>query len=506
MSSEELEPMGPREARDDYLQERQEDASFETLRTIRKGLNLFVEWCEEKGIRNMNEISGRQLNKYKNWCKDTSDNNTVSLNGLLGILRRFLVYCVRVEAVASGTPDKTPIPNVPDDEDVNYEKPTEQEVEATLEYLETYEPASRRHVEYKLIEEIGCRVGAIRAIDIGDIDLEEGVIRFRHRPEKDHPEEKGTPLKNESDGERHVNLPTDLTELIGDYLNNPERYDVTDRFGRKPLFTTKHGRPSTDTIRRDLYKLTRPCVYADNCPHDRDTDACDAFKNANASECPSSHSPHPLRRYSIESQIDGGVPKDKLTDRVDVSIPVLNKHYDTRSKERKRKHRLKIFEKLFDGYGDPEKTLDLDHMPDDLVNENEMIDPQVLLQLQSDGTDSETDPMPDSTTDSGSVGTTNAGDEPNEEPEETDEEQLSIDDFGRSPKAVFGPGTAAVAGTAALGSKTIDRFHSELEALTPGETGVTPPGPERAAKGVAGYALFVAMIAVNFALLGIVPA
>lgn len=59
---------------------------------------------------------------------------------------------------------------------------------------------------------------------------------------------------------------------------------------------------------------------------------------------------------------------------------------------------------------------------------------------------------------------------------------------------------------AALGSKTIDRLHSELEALTPGETGVTPPGPERAAKGVAGYALFVAMIAVNFALLGIVPA
>ncbi|MFW5905460.1 MAG: hypothetical protein ACOCUO_01275 [archaeon] len=49
-----------------------------------------------------------------------------------------------------------------------------------------------------------------------------------------------------------MNIPTDLAELIGDYMDNPDRYDVTDRFGRKPLFTTRHGRPSTDTIRRDL--------------------------------------------------------------------------------------------------------------------------------------------------------------------------------------------------------------------------------------------------------------
>ncbi|ELZ42951.1 integrase family protein [Halorubrum californiense DSM 19288] len=498
--------MGPREARDDYLRERKEDASFETLRTIRKGVNLFVEWCEEKDIHNLNEIGGRQLNKFKNWCKETSDNNTVSLNGILGILRRFLVYCVRIEAVASGTPDKTPIPNVPEDEEVSDEKPTDEEVEATLEYLETYERASRRHVEYRLMEEIGCRVGAIRAIDIKDVDLEERAIRFRHRPENDHPDEKGTPLKNQTDGQRHGNIPTDLAELIGDYLDNPDRHDVTDRFGRKPLLTTRHGRPSTDTIRRDLYKVTRPCVHANNCPHDRDIDSCDAVKNAYASECPSSHSPHPLRRYSIESQIDAGVPKDRLTSRVDVSIPVLNRHYDTRSEERKRKHRLKIFEKLFDGYGDPEETLDMDHVPDNLFNEDEMIDPQVLSRLQSNDADSATGPASDGARGSEGTETVDTGDKSDETPEETDVVQRSIDEVWRGPTAVFGPGTAAASATAALGSRTAGRLHNELEAMTPGESGVTPPSAERAAKGVAGYALFVAMLAVNFALLGIVPA
>ncbi|MFW5905461.1 MAG: hypothetical protein ACOCUO_01280 [archaeon] len=78
--------------------------------------------------------------------------------------------------------------------------------------------------------------------------------------------------------------------------------------------------------------MNRPCVHANRCPHDRDIGACDAVLNANASECPSSHSPHPLRRWSIESQIDRGVSKELLTDRVDVSVPVLNEHYDSRSK------------------------------------------------------------------------------------------------------------------------------------------------------------------------------
>jgi integrase len=509
MTGEDLEPIEPAEAVDDYMKERQEDATYKSLRTIRKGVDLFVEWCEEQEIRNMNEISGRKQNKYKKWCKETSDNNTVSLNGILSILRRFLVYCVRIEAVPSDAPAKTPTPNVPDNEDVNYEKPTKEEVEAAREFLETYEWASRRHVEYELMREIGCRVGAIRAIDLGDIELdcEEPHILFRHRPADDL-EEIGTPLKNGTDGQRSVNIPEGLVKLLDDHIENV-RQDVTDRFGRKPLLTTKHGRPSTDTIRRDLYKLTRPCVHGNHCPHDREMEACDAVNNAKASGCPSSYSPHPLRRYSIESQIDRGASKELLVDRVDVSVPVLNKHYDTRSEERKRKHRLKVFEKLFPGYGDKEETLNVDQMQDVLIDKDGMIDPQALLRLQSEGAASKTDSVSagvaeDETVEAG--GTEHEPDETPEATEEKDPDQQSLDDFGSSPTAVFGPGTAAAAGTAALGSQTAGRLHKELEAMSPGESGVTTPSPGRAAKGVAGYALFVAMLAVNFGLLGIVPA
>jgi hypothetical protein len=39
------------------------------------------------------------------------------------------------------------------------------------------------------------------------------------------------------------------------------------------------------------------------------------------------------------SQLDTGVHKEILSDRVDVSVPVLEKHYDQRSEERKSRRR-----------------------------------------------------------------------------------------------------------------------------------------------------------------------
>jgi len=203
------------------------------------------------------------------------------------------------------------------------------------------------------------------------------------------------------------------------------------------------------------------------------------------------------------------VAKELLTDRVDVSVPILNRHYDLRSKERKRKHRLEVYEKLFDGYGDQSETLNAkpdcgrsdrrgrnDRPAGTLASPIRQRDSGDHVRLQRRS--------PSEIVEAVAPGGEAA--ETQESTEEPDDDQLSLSEFGGSPTAVFGPGTAAAAGTVTLGSQTAGRLHKELEAMSPGESGVTATSPGRAAKGVAGYALFVAMLAVNFGLLGIVPA
>jgi site-specific recombinase XerD len=348
-STTDLKPISPEEAVEWYLEDREDDLSFESHRTQASALGIFTTWTNEVDIDDMTEVRGRQLMRFKTWRKRNADVSVVSLNGNLAILRRFLRFCVQIEAVAEGLPDKVPMPNVPEDAEVCDEKPTDEQVEQMRNYCRAYQPASRAHVEFELVREIGLRMGAIRAIDVEDYDSEGKRIYLHHRPEGE--DVRGTPLKNATDGERIVNISEGLQQLLNAYLDNPNRNDVTDKFGRRPLLTTGSGRLTRTTIRRDFYKLSRPCYYSDDCPHDLNETDCEATNNRQASKCESSFSPHPLRRWSIERQLDEGVSKEILSDRVDVSVPVLDKHYDRRTEERKRRRRLDELSQHLDGYG-----------------------------------------------------------------------------------------------------------------------------------------------------------
>lgn len=83
------------------------------------------------------------------------------------------------------------------------------------------------------------------------------------------------------------------------------------------------------------------------CPHDREIEKCEAAQmKKNAPSCPSSISLHPIQHGSITYHIDRGWPKEKLSERVDVSVEVLNKHYDARKKEQERQGRKEFFDLL----------------------------------------------------------------------------------------------------------------------------------------------------------------
>lgn len=65
MNTNNLEPIEPQSAVEMYLDERREDATYATRRKIEDGLDLFIEWSEQAGTDNMNEVRGRELRKFR---------------------------------------------------------------------------------------------------------------------------------------------------------------------------------------------------------------------------------------------------------------------------------------------------------------------------------------------------------------------------------------------------------------------------------------------------------
>lgn len=328
-----LEPLAPEDGVSLYLQHREGEVSEQTLSSHRYRLKQFVQWCEEeKEIHNLNELSGRDLHGYRVYRREEDDLEPVTLQGQLSTVRVFLEFCASIDAVPEGLRDKILLPTVSGTEQASKTTLDAERAERVLDYLETYQYASRQHVTMTLLWRSGIRMGSARAIDLSDYDSDAPGIEIAHRPEKD------TPLKNKERGERWVALRGYTAGVLDDYIDGP-RYDVTDDYGREPLLTTRQGRVSSGCIRDSVYSLTRPCQYGE-CPHEEyDPDSCEATKRDHASKCPSSRSPHDVRSGAITAHLLDDVPVEVVSDRMNVSRDVLDRHYDRRSEREKMEQR-----------------------------------------------------------------------------------------------------------------------------------------------------------------------
>lgn len=326
----------------------------ETYKDNSYDLTRFLEYCNYAGIDDLSKLSPRDMERFKDWRQRDGNITLTTLDGQLSNIRPFIRKCERLEIVEEGVADSIEMPDLEDSDEVSYVRIGTERAEAILDYHETFDYATREHAVFALMWAILSRLGDCRALDLKDYqENEDGekYVEFRHVPEQ------GTPLKNQESnvdgegGEREINLPDWVAEILDDYIEQ-HRKTVTDEYGREPLFTTKYGRVSKSTLRRDLYRITQPCRYDQGCPVGNDPSQCEARnKNSHLSKCPENVSPHPVRRGGICHQIQEGVPKDTICERADVSREVLNKHYDLRSLEEARIQRRKELRQHLDGYG-----------------------------------------------------------------------------------------------------------------------------------------------------------
>jgi len=330
-----LEPILPEKAVDQYLKSRGQDASESTIQNHRYRLKHFLKWCDHVSIVNLNELSGRDCENYKNWRIAQGDVADITLEQQLRTFRVFLRYCESIEAIEGGISEKLIIPKISKGEAVRDDAITHEEACAIRDHLWKYEYATKEHVIFSLLYHTGMRRGACVSLDVADWHSEDEYVEVQHRPDASV----STPLKLKQEGERNLSiLNARLSEAMEDYLSH-NRIPHTEPDGREPLFTTSHGRISGNAVQSIVYRVTRPCYYSKECPHGRDVDTCEATESNHYSACPSSVSPHPIRRSAIHHHLNSNVSKSIASERMAVSVDTLEEHYDARSREEKRQAR-----------------------------------------------------------------------------------------------------------------------------------------------------------------------
>ena len=336
--TDELEPITPDEAKEMFLAERGTQVSERTVQADDYRLRHLLRWLHDNDIENLNHLDGRTLHKFRLWRKEDGKLNKVSLRTQLKSLRVFIRWCESINAVNEGLHEKILLPSPSTKEERREETLRSGQAEKVLEHLRQFEYASQSHTLIELLWHTGLRIGSVYSLDISDYDQEGERLALTHRPETD------TALKNGSKGERMIALSRHVCEVLEDYIDH-NRYDSTDEHERNPLFTSKQGRLSISTMRERVYSVTRPCYYTE-CPHERDPDTCEAMSYGYRSKCPSSVSPHSVRRGSITHFLTEDVPEKVVSDRMNVSSDVLDKHYDKRSEEVKVEQRRDYLDNL----------------------------------------------------------------------------------------------------------------------------------------------------------------
>ncbi|WP_435183213.1 site-specific integrase [Halobellus sp. EA9] len=304
-----------------FLEHREPNVAVSTFQNNQTTLEQFLAWCHDEEIENLNELSGRDLADFVHSRRQ--EVKPISLQKELSAIRVALEYWADLDAVEPGRRERVHAPQVADGAEARDMKVDTETAEKILQYLERYHRATREHAVMSLWWKTGIRLGAMRSLDLDDLREDDHALAIHHRPETD------TPLKNKKDGERWIWLGEALFGLIQEYID-VHRIEVRDDHGRRPLFTTRQGRVSGSTLRDTSYRWTQPC-RCEECSHDREQGSCEAYGTPNTpSKCPSARSPHGWRRGSITDHLARGVSPEVVSERMNVSLDVLYRHYDAR--------------------------------------------------------------------------------------------------------------------------------------------------------------------------------
>lgn len=114
------EPIEPRTALDLFADHKRTEVTDATVANHTYHVDKLVHWCEQNGVDNLNDLTGRHVQQIRLWRRQTSDINTMTLNNFMSSIRVFLKWAASIEAVEQSFYDKVMVPRVsPQDEHSN---------------------------------------------------------------------------------------------------------------------------------------------------------------------------------------------------------------------------------------------------------------------------------------------------------------------------------------------------------------------------------------------------
>jgi len=316
------------QAAERYLGRKRGSKADATVREYGYRLNRFRQWADEEGLETVGELHPLDFDDYLA-SREADEVQPITMQKHFGTIREFVEFLERLGAVDGGLSDAVPDVDVPRGGDVNDEMLDVDEGDALIRYYRGSDEhyGTREHAMLEVIWMVGCRLGAVRGLDLTDFDPRGESLSFHHRPEGD------TPLKKGIDGERVVALPTPTVDAIDHYVNI-YRPEVRDENGREPLFTSTQGRLAENTVRNTCYRATQPCIRI-SCPHGKRRDSCEWRQYTKASQCPSSRGPTAIKTGAVTRMLHN-TSRDRVRHRANTS---QWDNYDHATEEQKMEER-----------------------------------------------------------------------------------------------------------------------------------------------------------------------
>lgn len=147
-----------------------QNLTIKTLRTYRKRLMKFVDWCSDQGITHITDLTTVHIRAHQ--AHLVSSMKDISANNRASDVKTFLKFCVAEELIDKSPADRVKLPKMAERLP---EVLTKKEAQQMYKACKT----DRERALFLVMLDTGARCAEVSGMNIGDVNIDEGEILIR---------------------------------------------------------------------------------------------------------------------------------------------------------------------------------------------------------------------------------------------------------------------------------------------------------------------------------------